>query len=209
MNVLVVAAHHDDLELGCGGTVARLLDEGHRVVSLVMTQSEYRGLDGSIVRSRETAAAEAQKAAQILGFELISGNEDAFDIPACDSNNVKIANVIRDYSIDMVFTHWHGDTHLPHKRVNSMVLHACRHVPRLLGFASNWYVGEEHFCPRFFVAIDNSQWQRKLKALGCYESEFQRAGEAWVEYLRNQSLNYGRQLGVKYAEGFIVYRYLW
>jgi len=209
MNVLVVTAHHDDLELGCGGTVAKLTDQGHRVISLVMTRSEYAGPDGVIVRSEESATAEGLLASQVLGYELISFDQDALDMPVNDSNVVKILSTIQKYSIDTVFTHWHGDTHPPHKRINTMVLHACRYVPRVLSFAVNWYIGEQTFSPRFFVSVDDSQWERKIRALQSYESEFQRAGARWVEYLNNQSLNYGTQVGVKRAEGYVPYKFLW
>ena len=209
MNILVVTAHYDDLELGCGGTVAKLQDEGHRVISLVMTHSGYEGPDKKIVRSKEAAMKEVRLASQILGYELVSFDEDTFDIPVSDSNIVKILDVIHKYEIDTIFTHWHGDTHPPHRRINTMVLHACRHIPQVLGFAVNWYIGKESFSPRFFVSIDDSQWQRKIKALQCYESEFERAGTSWVEYLNYQTLNYGTQLGVKRAEAFVVYKYLW
>src|SRR5438067_1855179 len=52
MNVLVVSAHHDDLELGCGGTVARLVEQGHRVISLVLTHSGYKNPAGQVIRDR-------------------------------------------------------------------------------------------------------------------------------------------------------------
>jgi LmbE family N-acetylglucosaminyl deacetylase len=209
MNVLVVTAHHDDLELGCGGTIAKLSDEGHRVISLVMTHSGYQGRDKIRVRTKEEAIEEAHLASQILGYELISFDEDTFDISISDSNILKILNLIFQYKIDTVLTHWHGDTHPPHRRINTMVLHACRHVPRVLGFAVNWYIGEQPFSPNFFVSIDDSKWERKIKALQCYESEFQRTGTKWVEYLNNQTLNYGTQIGVKRAEGYVLYKYLW
>jgi LmbE family N-acetylglucosaminyl deacetylase len=111
MNILVVTAHHDDLELGCGGTVAKMIDSGHRVVSLVMTHSGYKGADGTVVRDRETARTEAEQASQILGYKLICHDEDTFDIPVNDSNICKILDTISENKINTVFTHWHGDTH--------------------------------------------------------------------------------------------------
>ncbi|UCC44071.1 MAG: PIG-L family deacetylase [Candidatus Zixiibacteriota bacterium] len=209
MNVLVVTAHHDDLELGCGGTVARLLDEKHQVISLVMTHSGYRSADGKSVRTSDVAAVEAQSASRTLGYESVCHDEDTFDMPVSDSNICKILDAIQEYKIDTIFTHWHGDTHPPHRRTNTMVMQACRKVPRVLGFAVNWYTGEQSFSPRLFVSIDDSQWERKIKALQCYESEYQRAGARWVEYLNNQTLNYGTTIGVKRAEGFMAYKYLW
>ncbi|MDH4156211.1 MAG: PIG-L family deacetylase [candidate division Zixibacteria bacterium] len=209
MNVLIVAAHHDDLELGCGGTVAKLLDGGHQVISLIMTHSGYRAPDGASVRTKDAAKKEAESAARSLGYKLICSDEDTFDVPVNDSNICKILDAIHKYKIDTLFTHWHGDTHPPHRRINTMALHACRQVPRVLGFAVNWYMGEQTFSPRLFVSIDDSQWERKIGALQCYESEFRRAGPKWVEYLNHQALNYGTAIGVKRAEGFTVYKHLW
>ena len=209
MNILVVTAHHDDLELGCGGTVAKLLDGGHRVISLVMTHSGYRAPDGTVVRTRDAAEKEAQAAARTLGYELICSDQDTFDVPVSDANICRILDAIRKYDIDTLFTHWHGDTHPPHRRINTMALHASRQAARVLGFAVNWYMGEEPFSPRLFISIDESHWERKIKALQCYESEFRRAGAKWVDYLNHETLNYGTAIGARRAEGFAVYKHLW
>ena len=50
-----MTAHHDDLELGCGGTIAKLHDRESRLISLVLTNSEYRGPDKTIIRTKEAA----------------------------------------------------------------------------------------------------------------------------------------------------------
>lgn len=209
MNVLVVSAHHDDLELGCGGTVARLIDGGHTVVSLVMTSSGYKAPDGTVVRANEVAAREAQAAARTLGYKLICYDEDTFDVPVSDANICRILDAIREYDIDTLFTHWHGDTHPPHQRINTMALHASRQVPRVFGFAVNWYIGTEPFDPKMFVAISVDQWARKIAALECYESEFKRAGARWVEYCDNKARNFGTTIGAERAEGFVVYKHSW
>jgi LmbE family N-acetylglucosaminyl deacetylase len=209
MNVLVLTAHHDDLELGCGGTIAKLHDGGNQIISLVLTNSEYRGPDKTIIRTKDAAKEGGALASQVLGYKLISFDEHSLDIPITDRNIVKILRVVDKYRIDTVFTHWHGDTHPPHKRVHAMALHACRHIPRVLGFAVNWYIGEQVFSPNFFVSISQSHWEQKIQALKCYQSEFIRAGGKWVEYLNNQTLNWGIQVGVKRAEGFVIYKYLW
>lgn len=209
MNVLVVTAHHDDLELGCGGTVAKLVERGHKVISLVMTHSGYKDPEGRVVRTKEASEKEARIASCCLGYKLISFKEDTFDMQVNDSNICKIKEIIGKHKIDTIFTHWHGDTHIPHQRLNSMVLHAGRHTPRLFGFYVNWYVGRDPFYPQLFVFLNESQWERKIRALKCYKSEFQRAGEKWVEYMDNQAKSFGLQFGVKRAEGFIVYKDLW
>jgi LmbE family N-acetylglucosaminyl deacetylase len=209
MNILVVSAHHDDLELGCGGTVAKLVERGHRVVSLVMTHSGYRNAEGKLVRSREDASREAQAAAAVLGYELITGVEDTFDIAVSDANICKILSAIQAHKIEAVFTHWHGDTHPPHQAVHTMAVHAARRVPRVFGFPVNWYLGAQPYAPQMFVSLTEAHWEKKIAALECYASEHQRAGNKWVEYFNHQSLNYGTQLGVARAEGFMVYKTLW
>jgi LmbE family N-acetylglucosaminyl deacetylase len=209
MNVLIVTAHHDDLELGCGGTVAKFIEQGHRVVSLVLTHSGYSNAQGVLVRSREDALREATQAAASLGYHLVSGEDDTFDIAVKDANTCRILAAIQDHGIDTIFTHWHGDTHPPHQSVHTMVIHAARRVPRLFGFAVNWYMGSQPFAPQMFVPLSEAHWQQKLRALQSYATEHQRAGNSWVEYFDHQTLNFGRQLGVARAEGFVVYKSLW
>ncbi|MDQ3818340.1 MAG: PIG-L family deacetylase [Acidobacteriota bacterium] len=209
MNVLVVTAHHDDLELGCGGTVARLVENHHRVVSLVMTHSGIRDPAGVEIRNPAAALAEAQKAAATLGYSLLSKDEDTFDIGVSNANVCKIMDVIEAERIDAIFTHWHGDTHIAHERVHRMVMHAARRVPSVFGMMINWYQGSQTFAPQVFVPLTEQQWRLKIRALKCYVSEYKRAGEAWVEYLDRQTLNSGVQLGVPRAEAFIPYKMLW
>ncbi|HVN86595.1 MAG TPA: PIG-L deacetylase family protein [Candidatus Binatia bacterium] len=209
MNVLVVTAHHDDLELGCGGTVARLVDGGHHVTSLVMTHSGYRGPDGLEVRSAETAIREARRAAEILGYDLVTLNADTLDIAENDANVCEIVSLIKRLSIDTVMIHWHADTHPPHQRVHRMAIHAARHVPRILGFAVNWYLGDATFAPRLFVGITESQWQRKIQALRCYEGELRRTGERWIAHVEHVAAIYGTTIGVARAEGFVPYKFVW
>jgi LmbE family N-acetylglucosaminyl deacetylase len=209
VNILVVSAHHDDLELGCGGTVARMVEKGHRVVSLVMTHSGYKNAEGVEVRSRERAGREASAAAGVLGYQLITEDEDTFDIAVKDFNICKVLNVINTYQIDTLFTHWHGDTHPPHQSVHTMALHAARRVPRVFGFAVNWHMGSQAFAPQVFVPLTEAHWERKIKALQCYATEYERAGRQWFDYLNHQTRNYGTQLGVPRAEGFMTYKSLW
>jgi LmbE family N-acetylglucosaminyl deacetylase len=208
VNILVVTAHHDDLELGCGGTVAKLVQAGHRVVSLVLTHSGYSNPAGEVVRSREQALEEAHQAAKCLGYSLRAFHEETMDLAVSDVNVCKIVDAMSEYRVDTLFTHWPGDTHPIHQRVATMALQAARRTVRVFAFAVNWYLGPTPFHPTTFVAIDETQWQKKIDALACYRSEFGRAGSAWVEYLDHQTRIYGAQLGVGRAEGFMTIKNL-
>lgn len=209
MNVLVIGAHHDDLEVGCGATVAKMRDLGHQVTSLVFTHSGYSNANGEVIRSREDAIEEAKLASKVLDYELISFEQDTFDFKSNDENVVKILKILEDKEIDTVFTHFHGDTHPPHNRLSKMVIHACRQIPRVFGMHVNWYVGSEIFIPNIHVEINESQWQRKIEALKCYKTEFNRMKEKLIPFLDSLSINYGLQVGVKRAEAFYTYKNLW
>lgn len=208
MNVLVVVAHHDDLELGCGATVARLIERGDKVVSLVLTHSAYSAPDGRVIRSRQQASSEAAKAAATLGYTLISHDEDTMDLALTDANTCKILDAINAHHIDTIFTHWPGDTHPVHQRVTTMAVQASRKIPRVFGFAVNWYIGSSPFWPTTFVAVEERHWDLKIKALSCFESEFSRAGGGWVEYQDRETRNHGTRLGVNRAEGFVTLKNL-
>jgi LmbE family N-acetylglucosaminyl deacetylase len=208
MNVLVAVAHHDDLELGCGATVARLIERGDQVHSLVLTHSGYSAPDGTIIRSREQARSEATKASAALGYQLISHDEDTMDLAVTDANTCKILEAIDVHHIDTIFTHWPGDTHPVHQRVTTMVVQASRKVPRVFGFAVNWYIGPTPFWPTTFVAVEERHWELKVRALSCYESEFSRVGSTWVEYQDRETRNHGTRLGVRRAEAFMTIKNL-
>jgi hypothetical protein len=69
-------------------------------------------------------------------------------------------------------------------------------------------IGTSAFWPTTFVQVDERHWDRKVRALSCYESEFSRVGAAWVDFQDRQTRNYGTQLGVGRAEGFVTIKNL-
>jgi len=70
-NILAVGAHADDVEIGCGGTVAAHVQKGDQVILLVMTESSYTYYDGTVLRTVEEGDAEEKYASDILGTKLI------------------------------------------------------------------------------------------------------------------------------------------
>jgi N-acetylglucosamine malate deacetylase 1 len=208
-NILVVAAHCDDLELGCGGTIAKLSEEGHKIICYVMTNSEWKNENNEVLRKKEDAFKGAKKAAEILGYELIIGEEDAHDILVRDTLVLKLFDVINRNKIDTIFTHWHDDYHIPHWRINQLVLNCCKKTPRVLGYSVNWYLGRTPFAPNFFISISETQWNKRIEALKCYTDEYKRVGKNWVQYLDNLTQCYGQQIGTHRAEGFHIYKFRW
>jgi LmbE family N-acetylglucosaminyl deacetylase len=208
VNVLAIGAHFDDVELGCGGTLAKHKASGDRVYIYVATESGYRSHDQSVVRSNEVARREGEEAVRRLGAdELICGPFKTLAVEFVDELTVEILRIVQEKDIDIVYTHWTGDVHHDHQAVARASLHSCRHVPRLLMYRSNWYHSPSDFRGAFFVDI-TSHWGTKEKAIRAHESEIARTHERWISFFRHEAENAGQRMGVELAEVFEVVKWL-
>jgi len=103
LDVLAIGAHPDDIELSCGGTVAKLVKQGKSVGILDLTRGEL-GTRGT----PETRDAEAAEAARILGVR-VRENLDLPDgnIEVNQTNKLRVVQIIRKYKPDvLLFPHW-------------------------------------------------------------------------------------------------------
>lgn len=208
MNILAIGAHFDDVELGCGGVLARHARQGDTVYVYVATVSGFVNQYSKEVRSNETALAEARNAMDILGVnELLCGNFKTLEVEFVDALNIEILKIVQEKKIDQVYAHWTGDIHHDHQAVAKASLHSCRHVPRMLLYRSNWYHSTLDFRGNFYVDITNS-WQEKEQAIRAHVTEIDRTGEKWISFFRNEAENAGQRIGVKYAEVFEVVKWL-
>ena len=137
MNVLAVGAHFDDVELGCSGTLAKHVQSGDQVTIYVATDSQYSNGEGQLIRSGETARAEGEKAASIIGAELVCGKCNSLFLEFVEQTNVELIRLIEDKKIDMIYTHWVDDIQHDHINLAKAAIHAGRHVPRILMYRSN------------------------------------------------------------------------
>jgi len=208
MNILAIGAHFDDVELGCGGTLAKHAAGGDNVYVYVATVSGFANHRQQQVRGNEVALHEARDAMRILGVkELICGNFSTLHVEFNDALNVEIIKIVEDKKIDMVFAHWVGDIHHDHQAVSRASLHSCRHVPRLLMYRSNWYHSTLDFRGNFYIDI-TEQWETKENAIRSHSSEINRTGHAWIDFFRNEAQNAGQRIGVKLAEVFELVKWL-
>jgi len=207
MNILAIGAHFDDLEIGCGGTLARYVAAGHTVHAYVATQSGWKNPSQEVVRSDDIALAEGIEASRILGIRLHRGSFRTFEVEFSDALTSELLRILEPNAIDLAFMPWDGDVHHDHHAVALAGLHVCRHVPRILMYRANWYRSAKEFVGAYYVDI-SAHWETKEKAILAHASEIQRTGAAWIEYFKNQAANAGREVGVKYAEVFQVVKYL-
>jgi len=208
MNVLAIGAHFDDVELGCGGTLAKHAKQGDNVYVYVATVSGFTNQYDQTVRSSEIAREEASAAMKILGVrELICGAFKTLQIEFVDPLNIEILKIVKEKQIDTVYAHWVGDIHHDHQAVAKASLHSCRHVPRMLMYRSNWYHSTMEFRGNYYVDI-SKYWSVKENAIRAHASENDRTSGRWITFFKNEALNAGQRIGVEYAEVFEVVKWL-
>lgn|SRR5512135_117175 len=208
MNVLAIGAHFDDVELGCGGTLARHARAGDDVYVYVATVSGFANHYKQTVRSSEVALTEARAAMKILGAkDLLCGNFKTLEVEFVDALNVEILRIVEEKKIGLVLSHWPNDIHHDHQAVGRASIHGCRHVPRQLLYRSNWYHSTADFRGNFYVDITET-WNVKKLAIQAHASELERTGSKWISFFENEAENAGQRIGVRYAEVFETLKWL-
>ena len=223
MRVVIVAAHPDDEVLGCGGTAARLADEGHHVSALILGEGPMSrhpvrtGADPAVAAQLDEAT---QHAAKILGLAEVA--RAAFPDNRFDS--IDLLDVVKTVETHLdrwrperVYTHHPGDLNVDHGIVAQAVFAATRTTPgqrvrELYAFeipsSTEWAFQRRSpvFVANTFVAI-GSTLGRKIDALSAYGDEVRpfphpRSPEA----LRAYALRWGSVAGVEAAEAFELIR---
>jgi len=209
MKILVIGAHLDDVELACGGTIAKAIKNGHKVKVVVMSKSGYTNKEGKIQRSDDTAMKEGIDALKTLGVT----DYEILDFPTKDipfqSDVVNAIDVIMSkYNPDMIFTHHPFDTHQAHEGVAKASIAAARRKNTVFFFEPISPSGRSYvaFKPVMYVDIEDTV-NLKIASLKKHKSEFKKfGGEDWIEGVRSRCGYRGYEIGKKYAEAFEVLR---
>ena len=209
MKILAVGAHLDDIEIACGGTLAKAVEAGHRVKVLIMSKSGYTNRDGKIQRSDDIAITEGTNALHVLGITDIN----ILDFPTKDisfqSNVVNAIDVIMSkYNPDVIFTHHPFDTHQAHVGVSNATIAAARRKNTVFFYEPITPSGRSYvaFKPQLYVDIE-STLDKKIASLREHKSEYNKFGaEDWVEGVRCRCGFRGYEIGKKFAEAFEVLR---
>lgn len=208
MNVLAIGAHFDDVELGCGGSLAKHVSEGDKVYIYVATVSGFSNHNAEVVRDNDVALQEGKDSMDIMGVHGITcGRFKTLGVEFVDALNIEIIQVVEKWNIGLVYIHWTGDIHHDHKAVAQASLHSCRHVQRILMYRSNWYHSSQDFHGNFYVDITD-YWEIKEKAIRAHLSEVERTGNQWIRFFKNEAVNAGQRIGVEYAEVFEIVKWL-
>ena len=209
MVIMAIGAHLDDIEIACGGTLARAIEAGHDVRALVMSKSGYTNKEGSVQRSDDVAVKEGLNALHTLGIS----NIEILDFPTKDipfSSDVVNEIDVRMSKInpDIIFTHHPFDTHQAHEGVAKATIAAARRKNTVFFYEPITPSGRSYvaFKPILYVDIE-STIDKKIQALKCHTSEYKKFGaEDWVEGVRSRCGFRGYEIGKKYAEAFEILR---
>lgn len=199
LRILALGAHPDDIEAGCGGTLIKYAQSGHRIFLMVLTAGEQGA--GRGVRMREQ-----QQAAKCLRAEkLYWGGYPDTKLLVEPRLIQKVERVVREVEPHFIFVHFHDDTHQDHRHLAVSTVTATRYTKNVM-----FYEGPttQNFSPTVFVDID-AVLKGKIEALEAHESQIKKTnieGLTIVDIIRSSAHFRGIQGRVKNAEGFVPLR---
>ena len=213
LDILVIAPHPDDAELGMGGAILKFIQSGLRVGVLDLTDGEPTPHGSPEIRARETLAA-----TEILGLDW----RENLGLPnrkleATLDARARLAGAIRLTRPRMLFAPYWVDAHPDHVAATQLVeaarfwakltktdLPGAPHYPQRILY---------YFCvhlrlvgqPSFVLDI-SEHWDQKRAAIECYQSQFMAGppqhGPTFIDRLRDQAAYWGWSIGTNYGEPF-------
>ncbi len=225
LDILVFAAHPDDVELSCSGTIIKNIQSGKNVGIIDLTRGELGTRGTPEIRNAESALA-----SKIMGVSVRENLEfpDVFFKDTMEAQ-LEIAKRIRQYQPEIVLANAIQDRHPDHGRASQLVSEACFlaglvKINTSLNGAEqkSWrpkavyhYIQDRYIKPDFVVDISDV-FEQKMKAILAYSSQFYNpeskepdtaiSSSEFIEFLKGRANNYARDIGARYAEGFTVER---
>ena len=205
-NILAVGAHHDDVEIGCGGTLAKLAAQGHKVWIMVLTDSDVDFGAKGIRRTYQEATREFDLSVVQLGIPLDSVTSMSAvangQLVYTQSLMQSLERVMFVKEIDTLFCHWQGDMNTDHIEAAKLCIVAGRHVPCIYQYRSNWYQPDVAFNGIVYSDISGEPFKKKQAALNCYSVEKKNRGQQWIDSFLHRDACNGTAIGVEHAETF-------
>ena len=227
LDILAIGAHPDDVELGCGATIAKEISLGKKVGIIDLTRGELGTRGSAEIRDQEAA-----DSAKILGVEVREnlGFADGFFINN-KKHQLEVIKMIRKYQPEIVLCNAIQDRHIDHGKGSKLVSDACflsglRKVETDLNGESQkeWrpkrvyhYIQWENSKPDFVVDVSGFI-DLKMDAVKAFSSQFYDpnnkepvspiTSKNFIDSIKYRAQDLGRLVGTDFAEGFTVERYL-
>ncbi|MCF8258099.1 MAG: bacillithiol biosynthesis deacetylase BshB1, partial [Flavobacteriales bacterium] len=227
IDILAFAAHPDDVEISCGGTILKHIAEGRTVGLIDLTQGELgtRGSGG-------LRLVEAENARKVLGVAVREnlGMADGFFTLDME-HKLRIAEMVRKYRPEIVLANSIHDRHPDHGRASQLVSEGCflAGLPKVVTThhgesqqawrprAVYHYIQDRYIRPDIVIDV-TPFFDQKIAAIKAYGSQFfdpqsdapstPISGEDFFDFLRGRAKEFGRPIGAKYAEGFTAERHV-
>jgi bacillithiol biosynthesis deacetylase BshB1 len=219
VSILAIAAHRDDVELTCGGTLLKAARQGHgtAIIDLTLGETGTRG-------TAELRGAEAQRAAKVLGVsERLNLELPDAGIVNMPDTRARLAREIRRLGPRIVIAPAPEGRHPDHRVAAQLIHDACfvaglakiepqvpKHRPHKLLYALTY----REYAPKPTFVVDITDvFEEKMEAIRCYASQFEnvtQAGEVYpnseplLEIVRHQAAHYGSLIRTKYGEPFLT-----
>jgi N-acetylglucosamine malate deacetylase 1 len=224
MNLLAIGAHGDDLEMFCGGTLARFAERGDKVFMCVVTDGRGRP-KGEIEQVIAIRRAEAAASAAVIGAESVWMGLPDGDLWFDEPTRHLFIEVIRECRPDLIITHPADDYHPDHKTTSRLVMDAAQ-IARTANYRSQLaphratvpvaFMEAERgigFIPEEYVDV-TGVWETKVAMLnshrsqlmpGAYDPDFvmpPQEDNVFYHYIQALSAFRGLAVDTRYAEGF-------
>jgi len=223
LDILVLAAHPDDAEISCAGTIAKHISLGYKVGVVDLTRGELGTRGTPEIRDQEAA-----DSSKILGLSIREnlGLRDGF-FKNVEEDQLKVVKAIRKFQPELVLTNAVHDRHPDHGRAADLVYESCF----LSGLAKvetqengksqiAWrpksvyhFVQSQYIQPDFIVDVSDF-WEKKLESLRAFKSQFYDpqskepetfiSNPGFMKLIEARGHEMGYAIGTKYGEGFTV-----
>lgn len=204
--VLVINAHADDMEFGCGGTIAKLIEEGKEVYNLVLS---LRRKTVAPDFPAEKLIQETIEAGKIIGIKEENNIIKDYENRVFPAIRQQILDEIylqaQKIKPDLVFTTSTDDTHQDHQVTAQETFRALKHT-NIISYVFPWNTVLHH--ANFYSVISEDNLQKKIKALQAYRSQLPGRVYFDSEYIKSLAITQGVNIKEKYAESFEIIRWI-
>ncbi len=218
VDAIFFAAHADDIELACGGTIANMVKSGRRAAIVDLTRGEMGTRGTPATRKRES-----QAAARILGaafrqhLDLGDGG-----LRTGRDEELQIIEIVRRWRPSLVFAPWPDERHPDHTRTGRLVAEAsfyaglrrlettrAAHRPQAIV-----YYLQNYLPPLSFVVDVSASWKTKMRAIHAYKSQFFDpkskepltfiSDSKFLQMIEARGRHFGAMIGASYGEAFVT-----
>jgi len=196
MNILAIGAHPDDIEIGCGGTLAKYASYGHNIFMFIATD----GNAGGIGKIRKKEQANAAKKLNVK--DIFWGGYIDTELEVHKEAIMKVEDIINKTQPDSIFVNYYDDTHQDHRHIAAITNSATRYIRNVLLYETPT---SQNFQPNVFVDIGKEFLDIKMESLEAHESQIDRTnimGVSILELAQSAAHFRGVQARVTFAEAF-------